>query len=287
MDNSPGLPYLPRFDWYSASVAAEPSEVLEALEGLTDGAAWEPMQRVPFGYGSGWRLVDADGQVACIWAGGRHERPHVVVTGESAPVGARVLREVWPVHSVSRADVVALDSAEPGAYDRLQAAGVAVAQRHRVKVGTAGDHLLTFDGRTCYLGSPSSAVRCRIYDKAAELRAKLKDPAKLASVPDHLARVELQVRPTTSDQKARCAAAEPVELLGSAAWSRELVRHVAGLELQPFAVGAVWREADDERARAAMVRQYGAMLERLASDLGSWECVGLQLRDDLARCRRG
>jgi hypothetical protein len=195
---------------------------------------------------------------------------------------SEVLRVDWPEHYVTRADAC-MDFAEPGAYDRLQGIALDVARERGIKVNTAGDHLVTLKGRTVYLGAPSSHTRLRIYDKAAELRDKFVDqPQRLAAVPDELARFELQVRPQTKAAKLAAASAEPVALMGSARWSRELLQRVAHLDLAPFEAGKPWRQADDDRAYAAMLSQYGGLLGRLVRDLGSWECLGLQLGHDVA-----
>lgn len=272
-----------RFDWYQASVSAEVPALQAALrDGLGDHQPrWEPMQRAPHGFGSAARLVDYDGSRAMLWWGGMHARPHVVVSGESAPAASQLLRAEFPQHYVSRVDVCT-DYGEPGAYDRLQGLALGVAQERGIKVGTAGDHLLTKEGRTCYLGSTKSHTRMRLYDKAAELRAKFADqPAKLAEIPETLARLEFQVRPQTPAAKASAAVADPVALMGSAAWTRELVQRVDGLSLEPFMAGRPWRQADDDRAYAALLAQYGGLLSRIRQDLGSPECLGLQICSDL------
>jgi hypothetical protein len=183
---------------------------------------------------------------------------------------------------VSRADVCE-DYAEPGAYDRLQDLALGVAKDLQIKVGTAGDHLLTKEGRTLYLGAVSSHTRMRLYDKAEELRAKLAhDPLRLASVPAELARLEFQVRPKTPAAKLGASVAEPFALMGSASWSRELVRRATGLELAPFQAGQVWRRSDDERAYRACLAQYGGMLRRRMEEHGAWTALGAQIGDDLA-----
>jgi hypothetical protein len=206
----------------------------------------------------------------------------VVSSGETAQGVASFLRSVYPVaHGVSRADAC-IDYGEPGAYDRLQGIALDVARDCGVKVGTAGDHLLTKQGRTCYLGASTSHTRCRIYDKADELRHKLQhDPVALLTIPDNLARLECQVRPKTGDAKLAAAKAKPIELMGSAAWMRELVQRVEGIKLQPFQAAQIWRQSDDKRAYNAMLSQYGGLLRRMVADAGSWECMGLQLGQDL------
>lgn len=274
-----------RFDWYQATVQSEVAPLLGSLEGACHGGLprWEDMPKAPQGYAFGRRLHDADGQVCMVWWGGCHELPHVVSSGESAQAVAEVLRSDYSLaHRVSRADAC-LDYADPGAYDRLQALALEVARDKRVKVDTRGDHLLTKDGRTLYLGAPTSHTRLRLYDKAAEQRAKVRnDPVRLAAVPPELARLECQVRPATPIARAAAAQISPIELMGSSAWMRELMRLVGGLDLAPFEAGKSWRVADDDRAYAALLAQYGGLLSRRMQDHGSWEMLGRQLGDDLA-----
>jgi hypothetical protein len=272
-----------KFDWYQATVPAEVPVLRAALVGACDGRPeWTEMERAPHGYAFGAKLADMDGDVCRVWWGGCHQHPHVTFSGASAPVGADLLRSEFPGHTVSRADPC-IDFAEPGAYDRLQGIALAVAKERKVKVGTAGDHLLTLKGRTLYLGAPSSHTRLRLYDKAEELRQKFAaNPVKLEEVPDELARLECQVRPATPEAKRAAAQADPVSLMGSAAWMRELMRIVADLDIEPFQAGNVWRQADHERAFAALLAQYGGTLQRLKVDLGSWDMVGRQIGHDLA-----
>lgn len=273
-----------RFDWYQATVEAELGALMVALRGGFPGAAWEGMDRAPHGYAFGQRLNDGDGQVCMVWYGGTHELPHVVSSGETAQPVAEVLRAEYGggLHRVSRADAC-IDFAEPGAYDRLQGIALGVAAEAKVKVSTAGDHLLTKQGRTVYLGAPTSHTRLRIYEKADELREKFRaDPVRLASVPAELARLECQVRPQTPMARVAAAQVDPLVLMGSSRWMRELMRLVAGLELEPFEAGKPWRQADDERAYAALLAQYGGLLGRISTDLGSWDMVGRQIGHDLA-----
>lgn len=271
-----------RFDWYQATVKAEVGDLRAILGTLATGGEWEAMKRAPHGYGGGERLVDASGPLAMIWYGGTHARPHAVFSGEAAQAGAELLRAELPEHAVTRADAC-IDYAEPGAYDRLQSIALSVAEDRGIKVGTAGDHLLTKQGRTLYLGAPSSHTRLRLYDKATELREQFAgNPVRLAEIPAELARLECQVRPQTREAKQAAAKAQPLALMGSAAWMRTLMRQVEGLELEPFEAGQVWRQADDERAYTACLAQYGGLLRRIHAALGSWECVGLQIGHDLA-----
>jgi hypothetical protein len=272
-----------RFDWYQGTVkGSEVAPLCDALTSIADGfPQWTELDRAPHGFRFGRKLADMDGPLLQVWWGGQHQWPHVVISGEVAPRGAELLRGRFPEHTVSRADVC-IDYGDPGAYDRLQGIALGVAQARGIKVDTRGDHLITKQGRTLYLGAASSHTRLRLYDKAAELRGQFhNNPERLAEVPQHLARLECQVRPQTPQAKAAAAQVDPVTLMGSAAWTRALMREVADLELEPFQVGRAWRQSDDDRAYSALLAQYGGLLQRICGDLGSWACVGQQIGDDL------
>lgn len=277
-----------KFDWYQVTLSGASVPDLRACLGqMVDHPVWEPQKRARQGYGWADHLIGADGCAAQILWGGSHDLPHVVLSGGDADLGARLLREAWPeTQAVSRVDACE-DYAEPGAYDRLQGLALGVAKEQGIKVGTAGDHLVTMKGRTVYLGAPSSHTRLRIYDKAEQLRGMFaKDPARLATVPEHLARFECQVRPQTAKARYFASKAEPMALMGSAKWMRILMRQVADVELEPFEAGKVWRQSDDDRAYSHLLAQYGGLLKRMAS-LQGWECLGLQMRDDLAERAKG
>jgi hypothetical protein len=286
VDNSVVRATLPSFDWYQATVNARVGDLLDSLEGIAPGAVWEHLERVPYGYGRGFKLQDADGVIGQLWEGGTHTKPHVLITGENAPQGAQVLRECFPEHWISRADVCR-DSTDPGAYDVIQLAALDVAARRRVKVGTAGDHLLTMEGRTLYLGAPSSAARGRLYDKRAELMHKVRgNPALLRAIPPHLTRLEIQVRPATRELKRACSMSEPEQLLGAAKWMRELSGLVFDVEPAPCLVHAPWRQSDANRAYWAMLKQYRLTFIEQLEAVGSWDLVGRNIGSDLAELEK-
>lgn len=271
------------FDWYQATVPAPLDDVLECLAGLSQGLALSH-GRGMHGYASTATLgSEHDGPVARVWHGGSHEYPHAVLTGEWAQSGAELIRAQFPSHLVSRLDVRE-DYLEVGAFDAIQPHLLGAARLHRLTVNTAGDHLLTFKGRTLYIGAPSSAVRMRLYDKAAEVRSKLAPSSSenARAIPEHWTRLEAAIRPATKEARSAFAVIEPVDALGSSRWMREVWRAVAGLDLAPVQVGRGYRQSDDERAYRYMLAQYGGVLRRLQVDLGSWDCVGLQLGSDLA-----
>lgn len=264
------------FDWYQGTVRSPVDDVLEACQNLAERIDFEH-GRGMHGYATSTALRSPDGIVGHLWHGGSHPYPHVVFTGEAAQPGAELIRARFPEHSVSRLDVRE-DFADCGGFDRMQPVLLDAAKSHRIRVGTAGDHLLTMEGRTLYLGAPKSPCRLRMYDKAAELRAKFAaDPVRLLAVPDHMTRVEAQVRPETKEARAAFASIEPLAVFGCSAWLRQVWSGLVGLDLEPVQVTKPYRQSDDERALAYLLAQYGAVLQRLEVDLGSWSAVGSQL----------
>jgi len=276
-----------RFDWYQASAFTDVTTLRGILSEVKPGAEWENLERVPHGYDFGWRLSDGDGRIVDVWHGSKHAHPHFVSSGAVAHDVSELIRAELPgKHAVSRADPC-MDFLGESSYDLLQDKFVQVASERKIKLDTRGDHLLYKQGRTVYLGAESSNVRARVYDKAFELRAKFQPfPDVLETIPEHLARLEAQVRPKGAAAKLAAGSASPVELFGSADWLRYLMQHVAGLDLEPFQASPVWRKSDDDRAYAAMLTQYGNLLRRMRENLGSAECVGLQIFDDLAAIKR-
>lgn len=269
------------FDWYQATVRVEPREVVGGLREAF--RAGPPVYRKPVhGYDFNAWLQGEGGEEFAVWYGSRHPWPHVVCTGESAQPGAQWLRTVYPEqHLPSRADS-RVDFDQAGAFDRVLPHMLAVASSKRIKVDTRGDHLLTKQGRTVYLGASKSACRHRLYDKAAELRAKFAaDPVRLAQVPEHLTRYEVQVRPETLLARQWLAQAEPLAVMGASPWLRDLWKRVAGEDLEPVSVGKPWRQSDDDRAYAYMLAHYGGLIERRILEQGAVG-FGKQLEHDLA-----
>jgi hypothetical protein len=274
------------FDWYQATIPRPVDDVLAVLSELSPGLLLSH-ERGMHGYASTAVLGNlSEGPVARVWYGGSHEYPHAVCSSDWAQPGAELIRAAFPLHTVSRVDVRE-DFSDEGGFDTMLPHLLSAAVTHRVKVDTKGDHLVTMKGRTVYLGAPSSAVRLRLYDKREEMLAKFASDAdrqlyvRARGIPDELARLEAQIRPATKEAKREFASIEPVDALGCTKWMREVWKAVAGLDLTPVQVGRGYRQRDDERAYRYVLAQYGGLFRRMQSDLGSWECLGLQLGEDL------
>jgi hypothetical protein len=275
-----------KFDWYAATVpGVPPMEVLEAVRRGLNGSVTEGRRRL--GYAQSFRIEDRRGDLlAEVLAGsvGRNDlAPHAVATGEKAQEFSRVLREAFPEHRVSRFDA-AEDFDEPGAFAGLTNVMGEIALANRVKgLWITPDD--PEDGATYYLGGKSSAVTCRAYQKGLQVRKSL-HPALRPQVSADWARLEVQVRPPKQMGKALAASLTPEQAWGFAAWSQALVLAAINLEI-PRVEGLGWQpQSDDDRAMDWLCRQYGPLLGRVFNDLGSWECVGLQIGDRLAELAR-
>lgn len=259
-----------RIDWYQGTVVDDRvggpfGERLTDALGSSLAAADSSHGHGRWGYAQEDTLRDAEGTVlARVLHGGRQGWPSVQGSGAAAPLVAEVLRAEWS-HWVTRADV-ADDRAGEGAWEALYGPLLALADRRHLAVSQAGDWHRGEAGRTLYVGSRSSTVFLRLYEKGKQLLGLGQEADETAC------RVELVVRPTKLVRR-EAAAWSPEQMWGAAEWSKEAAALLAGLEVERVPMHE-WRPGDDERALRALVRQYGGTLARLRTRLGSDAAVG-------------
>lgn len=269
-----------RFDWYQATIPDHPLEVVEAVLARLAPGGQVTEGRGLHGYGQSFTVRRSDGdRAALILCGGNNgARPNAQATGAQAHDFASLVRELWPAHKVTRFDA-AQDMAGEGAYETLEATCRELAVERSLK-GTAIVPDDVADGRTYYIGAPASDVRTRLYDKTAEQRRHL-PPERHDEIPEHWVRIEAQVRPR-KEAGFFAATLTPEQAWGCSAWTHELARRLFSLEVARVEMQA-GRESDHDRTYRFMLQQYGPTLCRMLADLGSWDCVGLTIGDDLAR----
>jgi hypothetical protein len=102
---------------------------------------------------------------------------------------------------------------------------------------------------------------------------------------DTWARCEVEVKPK-AHARAELAHLEPEGFWGCSEWTARLYRDLCGSDVPRVHVGSVWQADDLTRLVRSMVSQYGRTLQRLHAELGSWECVGLQLGDEVQGLRK-
>ena len=254
------------WDWYQATIthASEATHhgVMRAVGARFADSRWKPVRPL-YGYASAMGLEGVPvGSVTVLWGG--NSGVHVQGTSSAAEAVANVVREFWPDHLVSRADV-AYDVVEPGSFERLWrrvhglARDGAASGGRKVSTSTEGDWLDGENGRTFYAGGRASRLRVRVYEKGHEQRAR--DPLCGASL--DWTRCEWQLRPT-SDQKGWLARATRLDALGLTPFGAAVAAAVVGEAVEP--AGAVLRFASQDPAYW-MAKQYRrVVLELLALD---------------------
>jgi hypothetical protein len=220
-------------------------------------------------------LVHEEQLLATVYHGGHNPHPNVKASGgdaltRHANVLADILRAEFPRHRVSRLDV-ATDRRGEGLFDQVYSCMHAVWQDQRAKGRKFKDQTVggsaPEDGRTYYLGSKTSALQCRAYEKGKERLSATGDDYWLDYL--DLVRIELQVRPE-KDFKSTAATLEPEAFWGCAEWSRQVAQGVLAMSAEPIML-KMPRLPDHERAMRAMTGQYGPTMIRQIEALGSWE----------------
>jgi hypothetical protein len=288
-----------RFDWYAATIDDEVSAV---LDGLVDALGAEPefADRSMNGYESQVLLRAGGSTVARLLYGGNGGRPHVFASSDHTDAFVSAVRGMWPDrHRVTRCDVAQDFDQGPGTWDRIAGMAEDFAAGYSMPVtgkalttSVAGDWLTEGSpaGRTLYLGSMKSAVFLRIYEKGKQLRGAALESGRVmdaAGISEDLVRVELVVKPE-KDARYLAASMGPLDGFGFAVWAKDFAAALLGLDVERVHIKEV-RKSDDERALSYMLRQYGAVLERIVRDQhkGSWTGLGLGLRDRLAETVTG
>lgn len=257
-----------RFDWYQAtildnSVALSPLETVNSRVASELGSVDLEVNGGRWGYASEAVWRGADGEVvARMMYGGNQPWPNAWASGSASPAFADLLRASWN-HRVSRVDS-AIDWDGEGAWDRLCAIALELADERRLAVSQAGDWHRCEAGRTLYVGSRSSRVYMRLYEKGIQLGGS-----------PNWVRAELQVRPMR-DTRYRVAGMSAEDVWGLSVWSVEMLRRLTGAEVERV-VMKTGGAGDDARALETIKHQYGGVLGRLRARLGSDEAVGRYL----------
>jgi DNA relaxase NicK len=259
-----------KFDWYQASVPeARPEVVMEALARSEYYGDWVEA-RPSKGYDIGAQFVVGDQVKYRLNHGGQNAEygANVAASGGDAPKLAEVLRERFPRHRVSRLDSCE-DYHHKDAYAHLRKLGLRIARECKVQVREIVKPLEeSDDGRTLYIGSTTSAISGRIYEKGKQL-----------GVGTEWVRAELQVRPQ-KNVKEVVAALTAEQVWGLAKWSHQLASEMGKTKIQRVEV-QIYQPSDDDRAYRHMLKQYGKLFGKLLAAHGSAETVGAQIFYDL------
>lgn len=271
-----------RFDAYTATMRGpKPDDLAQLLfDQVGLGGQWTKGRGFhQFGERLAAKTQDGHEVGAVSFGGKQGELVMIEVKGEHSPAVVEALRARFE-HKVTRVDSCA-DFDAPGAFSRLYRACRTVKKAHRVLGGKAGDwEDFPEKGRTLYLGSKASPCRARLYEKGLQPEyAHLSRP--------NWVRLEAQIRPKGREAGYAYSTLSALDVWGAGRWTRDLAAQVLQAHVDPHAAGTVYRLSETETKLRWMCKQYGAALLDLASELGSWECVGLTLRDQLDELKKG
>jgi DNA relaxase NicK len=195
--------------------------------------------------------------------------------GEASPFVCGLLRERFD-HRPARIDV-AEDRRAQGLFHRLHRLSKRIAKRYGVQWRPEGDWSTPDAGRTIYLGSRSSQLMLRIYEKGIlfckQTGAPLTDELR------NWVRIEVEFKPQNQRARKLARTIEPAAIWGTSAWLADFAREAFAMEAERVNINQR-RESDQQRALRFMGNQYGAHLQALLSELdGDLTAFGAAIAD--------
>lgn len=247
------------------TVREDPKEIYEMLEGTLGGVL--EAGRGLNGYERTMTVKRAGETLAKVFYGGRNGWPNVLASGAATDDVAPVVRGAWPEHEVTRMDS-AQDFVSEGGYDMVRSALIGIHENSGISKREIESTIGGFRSRTIYLGSPSSRVVARLYEKGMMERQSGNGDAD-----PFWFRLEAQIRPTGKEARRKAAGVDAAQAWGFSPWTRELAAVVLHLDVDRVTM-RVKREPDYERALEALKVQYGPTLQKVLAVEGSWDAVG-------------
>jgi hypothetical protein len=266
-----------QFDWYQAGVEASPQIIIDTLAACYELADVLPTK--PFnGYERAYQVKRGETELLKVqWGGNTGTRVQVQASGDQAPEFARILRENFTDHLVTRADV-ALDYCEPGAWESLYGLSIETADLFKLKTEHRGDYHRQKNGRTFYIGSRQSPAFNRIYEKGIQTGGD----------PDHV-RSEFEFKPKTDKARSAYSRATPEQILVASNWSAHfygVLTGITGMKLAP--AGTVRKLTNDEKSFLHMMKQYGPLLGRMLESMGGdYSELGLHIASHIGPAEKG
>jgi len=204
--------------------------------------------------------------------GGQNPMPFITSTSSTSPRVAEFLRKEYPEHFVSRFDS-AIDFDEIGAFQTLVDLMMFIAEKHDLKVSHAGDwsHKMVDGkivytgkkGRTLYIGSRTSVVYFRLYEKGKEQIDKMIDQD---ASPDWC-RLELEVKPQKKKNRLAASKLKPCDAFSCSRAAVEVAELLGAPNMPRVRLGTVRDDSSDlDRRIAYLLYQYGNTIEDIVKE---------------------
>lgn len=263
-----------KFDYLSWTLECNPSHLIDYLTSQIDLSQASP-DTPKNGFERCVKIHRGENLLLRIYWGGINGSDiiNVRATGSNAqamhPFLQSYLDTYGVFHWATRMDSCE-DFSAPGLFDRIAKQAIEYALSKNLKIGQVGDWQRDKE-RTLYIGSRQSEVYIRIYEKGQ----------KLGGDPDWV-RFETEVKPSSKNKSRRHAIAcmHPGQIL-FLGQSGKLLNHLGWDHLEPTRLESIYSPTDTEKARAALVRQYGNIIRGWATELGGYEELAIRLRSEI------
>lgn len=272
-----------KFDWWQATVSLEgwsnydktTGEVVGAVENLILWLSSEiTMVDVVRGRGSNSYERKADFKrgeriICTVQWGGVNPDPNITATGSDSAFVRGLITAKFPEGRISRVDS-AFDSMSGTAEFKRVCAWV------EERAGQAGVNCTwiknsdTTKGDSLYIGSKTSRVQIRIYEKGKQMGFKAAE----------WWRAEVQFRPDSRNKTSAYKYSSGV-VWGASRITRDLWAFLGGEKLAAIEEQYSVKQKDLEDRAAHLVKQYGNLLRELVESTGSWVATG-SLLDSLS-----
>lgn len=276
-----------KIDYYASTVTDTPLNIMAISKDIL-GGIWMPAKSGQHGYKAKAFLQDEmeTTRATLLYEGNRGAYPHVYASSDnSIPLSEMLRNYYYDRHIVTRIDVCEdYDNGAEG-YDSLSAKLVSYANRRGLKINAVGDWLTEHhkDGRTLYIGAPTSPARVRLYEKGKQIagawiRQGIQPPSSISL---DWVRLELQYRPQTRKAKRLMSEVNPEDVWGATKWTQEVANKIADMDIPRIDVSEV-RQSNLDGGYNWLIKQYKHILKAKAVELGGWNALGLDIGDNIS-----
>lgn len=260
-----------KWDWYQTTVLVscpEHSGLVSHLLKCYPFTDFVPAKNLN-GYHFGGAIRRGDKTLVHLCWGGQ-PGVNCKATSDDSESLALALKSFGHSHAPTRLDACE-DWYEQGLFDVLSSKMIEYAKDKNLAINFQGDWVRG-KGRTLYVGSSTSSVRLVLYEKTDERRS-----AGFQDAPEHWVRMEARARPKRAHRES-ASFWEPVNVF-ECGWLPGFLSDLGyWQDLQHRSIGTVWKCSDAERSRAALLRQYGAIMKAWSDELGGWENLGGEIQ---------
>lgn len=284
------------FDWYQGTIfdKKNPKSEVESTSHITDYIMRNITANFPewnyewiqcksnFRYQQAIKLVDEHQNRIIQLESGGNPGVHIITSGWYAQYMAPIIKLLEAIPT--RVDVAHDVYEHEQTFTYVAKKAIGFAKKRGLKINQRGDWTTGGErGRTLYIGSRTSLVQLRIYEKSWHPEA---DPALRTTLPNWY-RFEFEFKPKDKSKRLQASGYTPSQWLNSVKWVADICKL---FDIDMEASQRLRRsdnEPDFERALRHMANQYGKVFDRLFREHVSMDEFKRRInsyRDPLAGC---